>query len=66
METVFTDHIIKNKLLAHNQAAHLVLFMMKNYCKLNDVPEDITESVHLRLEKLKQGKLDPIMGKWNT
>ncbi|XP_074656145.1 DEP domain-containing protein 7-like isoform X2 [Tubulanus polymorphus] len=61
LERTFTNAVIKNKLLAHHQAAVVVMFMVDKHPDIFDIPKSIRDTALVRLHNLKTGNLQPIM-----
>ena len=62
LEAVFTSAVIKNKVLAPQQAAQLVWYMVDLRESIFSVPPDVQNTIHARLENIVHGRCDTHMG----
>ncbi|XP_064628859.1 DEP domain-containing protein 7-like isoform X2 [Lineus longissimus] len=61
MEKTVSPVLVRNNILAANQASQIVMFMLDNHDEVFLVPRGVQEQADLRIMALKTGRLPPIM-----
>jgi hypothetical protein len=62
MEKIMSPSLLRNHILASNQASQIVMFMLDNHDEVFQVPRVVQEQADIRITALKTGRLQPIMG----